>query len=89
MGHTPGMTKEAPGPFYRAITATIRAEEAAKNMTRGELAEKSRIPARSLHTYLTDQREMKISQMDDIARALGLRDFVELAELASKRLEES
>lgn len=82
------MSKRPVSPLYRAITATIRAEEAAQQVARGDLATKAGIPSRSLHTYLTDQREMSIGQIDAIAKALGFEGAVALAEVACKRLQE-
>lgn len=82
------MGKSAPTPLYCAITAVIRGEEAAQKMERTELALRAGIPVRSLHTYLTDQREMRIGQIDAVAKALGLSGATDLIRLAEQRLKQ-
>jgi predicted transcriptional regulator len=82
------MTKQAPSALYRAIAATIRAEEAVQNLMRGELSKRSGIPVRSLHTYLTegeDQREMTIGQIEAVAKALGFDGAIHLARVAAEQ----
>lgn len=75
-----------PGGIDRAITAEIRAELGVQKMQRLDLATRSGIPARTLHTYLSDKRTMNLGQISAIAQALGM-DLVTLVERASKRAE--
>lgn len=83
------MSKSAPTPLYRAITAVLRGEEAAQKIERGEIARRSGIPMRTLHTYLTDQREMRVGQIDAVAKALGFKGATEVMTLAEQRLKQS
>jgi hypothetical protein len=83
------MVKSAPAPLYLEITAVLRGEEAAQKIERGEISRRTGIPVRTLHTYLTDQREMKVGQIDALAKALGFKGATEVMILAEQRLQQS
>lgn len=54
------------------LVAQIEAERAAKGMTIKDLADRAGIGERTLPRYLSQERDLSLSQLDDIATALGI-----------------
>jgi transcriptional regulator with XRE-family HTH domain len=69
-----------------AMIVQIKAEMAARDWNRSELAKRSGISTSSTYRYLDGERQMKLQDIADIAAALGL-SYLELATRAQRRLD--
>lgn len=70
-----------------AMIVQIKAEMAAHDWNRQELAKRAGISSSSIYRYLDGERQMKLQDIADIAEALGL-SYLELATRAQRRLED-
>lgn len=73
---------DTPSIFHDALSAQLRAEKAAAQLSLDELAEKSGVPRPTLQRYIAGERDIPSSRLDHIAHALGLTtsDLVARAE---------
>lgn len=69
-----------------AMIVQIKAEMAARDWNRTELAKQSGISSSSMYRYLDGERQMKLQDIADIAAALGM-SYLELATRAQRRLD--
>lgn len=69
-----------------AMIVQIKAEMAARDWNRQELAKRSGISTSSIYRYLDGERQMKVQDIADISDALGL-SYLELATRAQRRLD--
>jgi transcriptional regulator with XRE-family HTH domain len=69
-----------------AMIVQIKAEMAARDWNRAELAKQSGISTSSMYRYLDGERQMKLQDIADIAAALSM-SYLELATRAQRRLD--
>lgn len=69
-----------------AMVVQIKAEMAARDWTRQELANKAGISTSAMSRYMSGERKMRLKDFGDIAEALGI-SYLELATRAQRRLD--
>lgn len=69
-----------------AMIVQIKAEMAARDWNRSELAKRAGISSSAMYRYLDGERQMKLRESAAIAEALGL-SYLELATRAQRRLD--
>lgn len=69
-----------------AMVVQIKAELAARDWTRQDLALKAGISTSAMSRYMSGERQMRLKDFGDIAQALGL-SYLELATRAQRRLD--
>lgn len=58
--------------FNKAVAAELRAERARKGITLGQLVEETGIALSTVQRYLNGKRDIPISALTDLCRALGV-----------------